>query len=45
MAGIEITNLKKSYEVEKREVPVLTGVNLQIPEKQSTVILGRSGCG
>ncbi len=45
MAGIEITNLKKSYEVEKREVPVLTGVNLKIPEKQITVILGRSGCG
>ena len=45
MAGIEIVDLKKSYDVEKRELPVLTGINLKIPEKQITVILGRSGCG
>lgn len=45
MAGIEIVGLRKSYYVEKRELPVLTGINLKIPEKQITVILGRSGCG
>ena len=45
MAGIEIINLKKSYQVEGRELPVLTGVNLEIPERQITVVLGRSGCG
>ena len=45
MAGVEIVDLKKSYDVEKRELPVLTGINLKIPEKQITVILGRSGCG
>lgn len=45
MAGIEIINLKKSYQVENRELPVLTGVNLKIPQQQITVILGRSGCG
>ena len=45
MAGIKIINLKKSYQVEGRELPVLTGVNLEIPERQITVVLGRSGCG
>lgn len=45
MAGIEIINLKKSYQVEGRELPVLTGVNLEIPERRITVVLGRSGCG
>ena len=45
MAGIEIVDLKKSYWVEKKELPVLTGINLKVPERQITVILGRSGCG
>ncbi|HJB08425.1 MAG TPA: ATP-binding cassette domain-containing protein [Candidatus Enterocloster faecavium] len=45
MAGIEIVDLKKSYYVEKKELPVLTGINMKIPEKQITVVLGRSGCG
>ena len=45
MAGIEIVDLKKSYWVEKKELPVLTGINLTVPERQITVILGRSGCG
>ncbi len=45
MAGIELVDLKKSYLVEKTELPVLNGINLNIPEKQITVILGRSGCG
>lgn len=45
MAGIELKNIQKSYEVEDRTIHVLNGINLQIPEKSITVILGRSGCG
>ena len=45
MGGIKIIGPKKSYQVENRELPVLTGIDLEIPEKQITVILGRSGCG
>lgn len=45
MAGIKIIDLKKSFQVEKRSLPVLTGVNLSVPGQQITVILGRSGCG
>lgn len=45
MAGIELRNIKKSYTVEERNLPVLNGIHLQIPEKSITVILGRSGCG
>jgi len=45
MAGIELRNIKKSYTVEERNLPVLNGIYLQIPEKSITVILGRSGCG
>ena len=45
MAGIELNHVKKSYDVGGRRVDVLKGIHLQIPEKQITVILGRSGCG
>lgn len=45
MAGIELINVHKQYLVEERTVKVLEGISLQIPEKQITVILGRSGCG
>lgn len=45
MGGIEIRGLYKSYEVEGRKLPVLTGIDLRIPEKRITVVLGRSGCG
>ncbi|WP_279235145.1 ATP-binding cassette domain-containing protein [Enterocloster asparagiformis] len=45
MAGIELINVHKQYRVEDRAVPVLRGIGLQIPERQITVILGRSGCG
>ena len=45
MAGIELINVHKQYRVEDRTVPVLRGIGLQIPERQITVILGRSGCG
>lgn len=45
MGGIELRNVQKSYEVAERRLPVLQGINLQLPENTITVILGRSGCG
>lgn len=45
MAGIELKKIEKTYAAGERRVQVLDGVDLLIPEKQITVILGRSGCG
>lgn len=45
MAGIELRGIKKAYTVEERAINVLNGINLQIPGRSITVILGRSGCG
>lgn len=45
MAGIELKNIQKSYPVDGRILNVLKGIDLQIPEKSITVVLGRSGCG
>lgn len=45
MAGIELINVQKYYVVEGKEVEVLSGISLQVPEKSITVILGKSGCG
>lgn len=45
MAGIKLENIQKTYSVEDRVIKVLNGINLQIPERSITVILGRSGCG
>ncbi|MBQ8804425.1 MAG: ATP-binding cassette domain-containing protein [Tyzzerella sp.] len=45
MAGIKLKNIQKSYMVGEREINVLKGINLWIPEDSITVILGRSGCG
>ena len=45
MAGIELKNIDKSYHVDNKELKVLKGINIEIPEKSITVILGRSGCG
>ena len=45
MAGIELRNIQKTYIAGERTIHVLNGVNLQIPERSITVILGRSGCG
>jgi len=45
MAGIELKNIGKTYAAGDRELRVLDGVELLIPEKKITVILGRSGCG
>ena len=45
MAGIKLKNIRKSYHVEDRNVPVLNGIDLDIPAGTITVILGQSGCG
>lgn len=45
MDGIKLVDIHKQYLVDNRSVQVLDGINLEIPGKQITVILGRSGCG
>ena len=45
MAGINLKNIHKSYSVDDRTLHVLKGIDLHIPEKSITVVLGRSGCG
>lgn len=45
IAGIEIQGLTKSFQVDGREVPVLRGVDLSLPAKDITILLGQSGCG
>ena len=45
MSGINLKNIRKTFSVDGKELPVLKGVDLQIPEKSITVVLGRSGCG
>lgn len=45
MSGVSIRNLYKSYQVEEKEIPVLQGISMEIPEGKITVILGQSGCG
>lgn len=45
MAGIELKNVKKAYTTGERNLDVLNGIDLKLPEKSITVILGRSGCG
>ena len=45
MAGIELRNIHKTYSVDDHPLHVLKGIDLHIPEKSITVILGRSGCG
>ena len=42
---IEIADLTKTYEVEKRAVAALQGVNLIVESGQFLAIVGRSGCG
>ena len=42
---IEIADLTKTYEVEKRAVAALQGVNLNVEAGQFLAIVGRSGCG
>lgn len=42
---IEIRALSKSFQVEGREVVVLRELELTVPAREITVLLGRSGCG
>lgn len=45
MAGIELKKVYKTYRVQEQPIEVLKGINLSIPEKKITVVLGKSGCG
>ena len=45
MAGIELKNIYKAYTVDQKPLPVLNGINLELPENKITVLLGKSGCG
>lgn len=45
MDGIKLVNVSKFYAVEKEQVKVLNGINLNLPAHKITIILGRSGCG
>lgn len=45
MADITLKNIQKSYSVEEQKKVVLDNINLTIPERKITVILGKSGCG
>jgi len=45
MAGIKLKNIQKGYIASERKLSVLNGIDLELPEKSITVILGKSGCG
>ncbi len=45
MENFKIKNLKKSFQINGSEYPVIRGLNLQGTSGEITVILGRSGCG
>ncbi|MDR1952028.1 MAG: ABC transporter permease [Elusimicrobiota bacterium] len=45
MKIIELKNLKKTYHLEKTEVPVLHGINLEIEQGEFVMIMGASGSG
>lgn len=45
MAGLELRDIKKSYEVDGRVLEVFSGLSLQVPSRRITVVLGKSGCG
>ena len=45
MKVIELKNLKKTYHLEKLDVPVLHGINLEISRGEFVVIMGPSGSG
>lgn len=45
MAGIDLIQLRKTYTVDQRRIPILNGLDLCLPENAITVVLGKSGCG
>ncbi|MDR3049966.1 MAG: ABC transporter permease [Elusimicrobiota bacterium] len=45
MNVIELKNIKKTYQLEKLEVPVLFGIDLTIKRGEFVIIMGQSGSG
>ena len=44
-AVIKVRGLKKDFKVNRRKVPVLRGIDLEVKEGEMIVIFGPSGCG
>lgn len=45
IAGVDIENLSKTYQVADKQLNVLNGLTAKFPSQSITVILGRSGSG
>jgi macrolide transport system ATP-binding/permease protein len=45
MKVIELKNIKKTYQLEKLDIPVLHGIDLEIEQGEFVVIMGHSGSG
>ncbi|MDR3124891.1 MAG: ATP-binding cassette domain-containing protein [Endomicrobium sp.] len=45
MKIIELKNIKKTYHLEKLEVPVLHGIDLEIEQGEFIAIMDHSGSG
>lgn len=45
MNGIKLSGIRKVFDTDDERIEVLKELNLFVPEKKITVLLGRSGCG
>ena len=45
MNGIRLSGIRKAFDTDDGRLEVLKELNLFVPEKKITVLLGRSGCG
>lgn len=45
MNGIKLSGIRKVFDTDDGRIEVLKELNLFVPEKKITVLLGRSGCG
>ncbi len=45
IVGVKISGLKKSFQVNQKEMMVLRDLNLELAGSEITVLLGKSGCG
>ena len=45
MKGIKLSGIRKVFDTGEGKIEVLKDLNLFVPEKKITVLLGRSGCG
>jgi sulfonate transport system ATP-binding protein len=45
MTGIRLNEIKKIFDTGEEKINVLKDLNLFVPEKKITVLLGKSGCG